>query len=85
MMMAPVMNWHPRARPFSSAYPPNRVLADIYKGDSDQGTADVIPALVEWGIAIADPITKTVATELRDNRLKEIPLSDDVDGAIDRW
>jgi hypothetical protein len=82
MMMAPVENWHPSARPFASAYPPNRVLADIYKGNPDEGTPDVASSLVEWGIAIADPITTTALAELRDKRLTAISLTDDVDGVV---
>jgi hypothetical protein len=82
MMMAPVANWHPSARPFASAYPPNRVLADIYKGHPDEGIPDVTFSLVEWGIAIADPITTTTQAELRDNRLKAISLSDDDLGGV---
>lgn len=82
LMMAPVENWHPSARPFASAYPANRVLAGIYMGQPDQGIPYVTSSLVEWGIAIADPITTTTVAELRDKRLKAISLSDDVDGVI---
>jgi hypothetical protein len=58
MMMAPVRSWHEVAQPFATAYPPQRVLADFFAGDSDEQLPDIVPALVEFGMAIADPITR---------------------------
>jgi hypothetical protein len=72
MMMAPVCNWHESARPFADAYPPQRVLADFFAGDADEKLPDVVPALVEFGIAIADPITSDAPSELRGPRLSAI-------------
>jgi hypothetical protein len=57
MMMAPVCNWDEPAKPFAAAYPPQRVLADFFAVDSDEEPPDIVPALVEFGIAIADPAT----------------------------
>jgi hypothetical protein len=72
MMMAPVSNWHAAASPFVDAYPPQRVLADFFAGDADEELPDIIPALVEFGIAIADPITTDTPAELRGSRLNAI-------------
>jgi hypothetical protein len=72
MMMAPVCNWHQSARPFADAYPPQRVLADFFAGDADKELPNIVPALVEFGIAIADPITSDAPAELRGPRLNAI-------------
>jgi hypothetical protein len=72
MMMAPVCSWHEAARPFADAYPPQRVLANFFAGDAEEELPDVVPALVEFGIAIADPITTDMPSELRGPRLNAI-------------
>lgn len=72
MMMAPIGNWHNSARPFAKAYPPQRVLQDIYAGEPDKGLPDVVSALIGFGIAIADPITEDTPAELRGERLEAI-------------
>lgn len=72
MMMAPVCNWHEAARPFAHAYPPQRLLADFFSGDADEDLPDVVPALVEFGMAIGDPITSDTPAELRGLRLNAI-------------
>jgi hypothetical protein len=77
MMMAPVCNWHESARPFCNAYPPHRIAADLYAGDNGhKKLPDVIPALIAFGIAIADPITIDVPVELKGPRLNAITLED---------
>lgn len=76
MLMAPICRWHESARPFAAAYPPQRVLADFYAGNADQGVADIVPALIEFGIAIADPIASDVAAELKGPRLAAISSAD---------
>lgn len=72
MMMAPVCNWHEAAQPFAVAYPPQRVLADFFAGDADEQLPDIVPALVEFGMTIADPITSDTPAELRGSRLNAI-------------
>ena len=76
MLMAPISRWHELARPFAVAYPPQRVLADFYAGNPDQEVADIVPALIEFGIAIADPIASDVPAELKGPRLAAISLAD---------
>lgn len=76
MLMAPISRWHESARPFAAAYPPQRVLANFYAGDADKGIADIVPALIEYGIAIADPIASDVAVELKGPRLAAISSAD---------
>jgi hypothetical protein len=64
VMMAPVGAWGETARPFKAAYPEERVLDDIYVG-----LESVVPALVEWGVAIKDPISRSTPPELDGPRL----------------
>src|SRR6266446_1136936 len=78
MMMAPVAFWHPEARPFSGAYPPPRILSPIYSGGAQD--LNVASALVAWGIAIADPLTKS-SPELNGKRLQGLAKKgDDTEG-----
>ena len=80
MMMAPVSAWHAEAQPFSGAYPPQRILSPLYGGDADIQLPNVVPALVSWGMAIADPLTKS-APEVKDKRLKALAAEGaDTDG-----
>ena len=75
MMMAPIQCWHQSAQPFANAYPPNRILAEMYAGSSE-GLSDCVAALVAWGIAIADPIHTDTPTELTPRRLAELSSAD---------
>ena len=72
MMMAPVKCWHKSAQPFADAYPPNRILAEMYVGSSSEDLTDCAAALVNWGIAIADPIYADTPSELTPQRLAEL-------------
>lgn len=72
MMMAPVCSWHVSAQPFAEAYPLHRVLAKFFAGGGDKGLPNIVTPLVEFGIAIADPITSDTPAELRDRRLDAI-------------
>lgn len=72
MMLAPAAKWDSRARPFANAYPPNRVLADLYAGSADGSIPSTLECLVEFGIAIADPLTSDTPSELRAHRLQAI-------------
>ena len=67
MMMAPPDLWHPEARPFQDAYPHRRILSSAY---ADSENSKVGSALVSWGIAIRDPLTKSSPPELKDKRLQ---------------
>ena len=75
-MMAPVCAWHESARPFANAYPPHRVLADLYAGLDGEEVPNVISAMVKWKIAIADPITTDEPAELKERRLAAISSTD---------
>ena len=72
MMMAPVRCWHESARQFVIAYPPNRILAEMYAGSSSEDLPNCVTALVTWGIAIADPIYADTPSELTSRRLAEL-------------
>jgi len=80
VMMAPVAAWGEAARPFKAAYPEERVLDDIY-AESQQ----VVTALVEWAIAIKDPITRSTPPELDGPRLANmVELGFDSSGVTGR-
>ena len=66
--MAPVRVWPESARPFAKAYPPNRVLNDLYAGSATEEIPNVTEALAEWDIALSDPITATTV-DLKERRL----------------
>ena len=72
MMMAPISCWHESAQPFANAYPPNRVLAGMYAGSPSEDLPNCVGALVNWGIAIADPIYTDTPSELTERRLAEL-------------
>ena len=76
MMMAPVLCWNESARPFANAYPPNRVLAEMYAGSPNGDLPNCVTALVNWGIAIADPLSTDTPTELTERRLAELSSVD---------
>jgi hypothetical protein len=84
MMMAPVCTWHEHGQPFSDAYPPDRVLADVYAGSEEEALPDCVPSLIEWGIAIADPITTDTPAELKDRRLAAFGAGDTAGVVISR-
>lgn len=69
MLMAPISNWHADAQEFAEAYPPSRVLTPHYTGDVSQSIPSVVNHLVEWGIAVGDPISEERAAELKEKGL----------------
>ena len=84
-IMAPVLAWHSDAQPFHQVYPPQRVLSSIYSQESE-GTVKIVSYLIQWGIAIADPLVKEVAaSELNGERLKALAVTDsDTEGVTVR-
>lgn len=82
-MMAPVCTWPKTARLFARAYPPTRVLADLYAGFEigERAVPSGVPALVEWEIAIPEPLTTDRPAEVKDRRLAAISATDS-DGVI---
>lgn len=81
MMMAPVCTWHESARLFANAYPPDRVLHELYVGSEVSGIPNCVQALLEWGIAFGDPITGDEPAELKGDRLAAIS-SGDTEGLV---
>jgi hypothetical protein len=69
LLMSPVRSWPEAAQPFYKAYPPHRVLAAVYCCSGTESRSNVIEALVSWGIAIKEPISKNSPVELKDRRL----------------
>ncbi|MEK7280787.1 MAG: hypothetical protein AAB037_00340, partial [Chloroflexota bacterium] len=74
MMMAPVRNWNPSAQPFAKAYPEQRVLGELYLGTQDGQIPNVIPALVAWGMAFADPLIQDIPSGLSNDRLSVLGI-----------
>jgi hypothetical protein len=81
MMMAPVSTWHVCARPFLVAYPPHRILAELYAGCEVENIPNVVASLVAWGIALPDPLTNDTPAELKDRRLSSICIGES-DGVV---
>lgn len=69
LFMGPIRAWPELARPFAEAYPPNRVLDDLYAGSEADNIPNVASALSEWGIALTDPVTQVTVAELKERRL----------------
>lgn len=76
MMMAPIASWHESAQPFSGAYPPNRILSELYLGNSSKNIPSCVEALIGWRIAFPDPIAKDAPSELTERRLAELSQID---------
>ena len=63
------------------AYPPNRILADLYAGSETEEIPNVAPALGAWAIALADPVT-AITVELKDRRLQTLSGDADTSGIV---
>ena len=72
MLMAPISTWHKDAQPFADAYPPQRILAEVYTGGNEANERKLFEAVIEWGIAIRDPLSTDRPSELKDRRLAAI-------------
>ena len=81
-MMAPITCWHESAQPFAEAYPPDRILAEIYAGTSSEDLPNCVAALIGWGMAFADPIIKYTPSELTQLRLAELSTADTNDVTV---
>ena len=79
--MAPVCAWPEAARPFVNAYPPNRVLDNLYACSEIEEVPSVVNAFVGWGMAYADPVIDNTV-ELRDRRLATLSPSADTNGIV---
>ena len=75
LFMAPICAWPKLAQPFADAYPPNRVLNDLYAGSETDEIPNVTKALAEWEIALTDPVTDTTV-DLRKRRLDALSSAD---------
>ena len=76
LFMAPVRAWPESARQFADAYPPDRVLDDLYAGSEGEEIPNVAAALAKWGIALTDPITDVTVAELKERRLAVLSRAD---------
>jgi hypothetical protein len=81
VMMAPVSAWDIAAQPYSKAYPPDRILHEIYVTSE----SDIISALTAWKMVHLDPIVTATAAELNGRRLAAmVPEGFDSDGVTVR-
>ena len=69
LFMGPVRAWPESAQPFADAYPPNRVLHNLYAGSEKEEIPNVVEALADWEIAFNDTITNKPVAELTERRL----------------
>jgi hypothetical protein len=77
--MMPPSHWDERARRFTAAYPPGRVLdPGLYSDD------EMAALLVEGGIAWKDPLIRHTPAELKDRRLEAMadPCADTKGAAV---
>ena len=75
LFMAPICTWPELAQPFAAAYPPNRVLDDLYAGSKTEKIPNVASALAEWEVALADPVTDATV-KLGQPRLDALSTAD---------
>ena len=81
LFMAPVCEWREAAQSFARAYPPDRILNDLYAGSSTEGIPSVATPLVRWRMAHADPITESTV-DLREHRLERLSSTGNTDGVV---
>lgn len=77
-LMAPALAGHEGARPFERAYPPDRVLDDLYCG-CEGSVPSVVTPLVHWGLAYADPIVESTVN-LQGARLQRLSRMENTEG-----
>lgn len=83
LFMAPERVWPESAQQFALAYPPSRVLDDIYAGSEAEGIVDVSTPLVEWGMAYTDPVIHSTV-DIKDRRLEMLNPTVDTNGVVVR-
>ena len=81
LLMAPVVAWREGAQPFERAYPPDRVLNDLYCGCGTESVPNVVTPLVHWGIAYPDPIIESTVN-LQGPRLERLSGMEDIEGMV---
>lgn len=79
LMVPPVLSWPETARRFADAYPPGRVLADIYATVPSAET--LLKALSRWGMCHQGLISNSKREELRDRGLRAIAANPDEVGS----
>jgi len=72
-VMAPALYWHQDAQPFANVYKADRVLAEDYLTQSDDGFG-LVDALCIWEIAYAGPLFEDTVKELRERKLEILSL-----------
>ncbi len=70
VMMGPVAEWPVDSRGFADAYPPQRVLDDLYAAAEDRDS--IGPALSAWHIAVSSPLIEETPSDLRGDRLASV-------------
>jgi len=70
VMMGPVAEWPADARVFAEAYPPQRVVDDLYAAAEDRDS--IGPALAAWHISVSSPLIEEVPMDLRGSRLASV-------------
>jgi hypothetical protein len=70
VMMGPVAEWPAEARPFAEAYPPQRVLDDLYAGV--EGRDSLGAALAAWRLIFPSPLGEESPSDLKDQRLGSV-------------
>ena len=70
VMMGPVAEWPMDSRAFADAYPPQRMLDDLYAAAGDRES--IGPALKAWHLGVSSPLIEETPTDLRGPRLASV-------------
>ncbi len=70
VMMGPVAEWPVDSRAFADAYPPQRVLDDLYAVGEDRDS--IGPALAAWHLSVSSPLIEESLSDLRGPRLASV-------------
>jgi hypothetical protein len=69
-MMSPVAEWAAEARMFADAYPPQRVLDDLYAAAEDRTSLG--PAFSAWQLSVGSLLIEETPADLRGSRLASL-------------
>lgn len=71
-LMGPVAEWPMDSRPFADAYPPQRVLDDLYAATGNDESLG--PAFTAWQLCVSSPLVEETPADLRGSRLASVLL-----------
>ena len=79
--VAPVCAWRESTLPFGRAYPPDRVLHDLYPGSKAKNNPNVTMPLFLSGMSHTDPLTESTI-DLRRPHFERLSSTTNTDGVV---